>query len=288
MILPTRTARAFAFTSIAGLALTGCTTNSKDSKGNGKLTVSSTSSECKVSASEAPSGTLSFSVKNDGDKVTEFYLLGSDRLRIVGEVENIAPGLTRELVVKAAPGTYYTACKPGMVGKGIQSKFTVTDSGADLTPTGADKALVDEADKQYQAYVKDQATQLSAQTTTFVNLYKSGKDAEARALYAKARLHWERVEPVAESFGDLDPKMDLREADLEKGQEWTGWHRIEKDLWPPKSGYTEMSKTERNKIADQLLSDTKTFETRTKTTTCLLYTSPSPRDVEESRMPSSA
>ena len=267
MILPTRTARAFAFTSIAGLALTGCTSNSKDSKGEGKLTVSSTSSECKVSASEAPSGTLSFSVKNDGDKVTEFYLLGSDRLRIVGEVENIAPGLTRELVVKAAPGTYYTACKPGMVGKGIQSKFTVTDSGADLTPTGADKALVDEADKQYQAYVKDQATQLSAQTTTFVNLYKSGKDAEARALYAKARLHWERVEPVAESFGDLDPKMDLREADLEKGQEWTGWHRIEKDLWPPKSGYTEMSKTERNKIADQLLSDTKTFETRTKTTT---------------------
>jgi len=92
-------------------------------------------------------------------------------------------------------------------------------------------------------------------------------DAEARALYAKARLHWERVEPVAESFGDLDPKMDLREADLEKGQEWTGWHRIEKDLWPPKSGYTAMSKTERNKIADQLLSDTKTFETRTKTTT---------------------
>ena len=37
---------------------------------------------------------------------------------------------------------------------------------------------------------------------------------------------------MAESFGDLDPKMDLREADLEKGQKWTGWHRIEKDLWP--------------------------------------------------------
>ena len=37
---------------------------------------------------------------------------------------------------------------------------------------------------------------------------------------------------MAESFGDLDPKMDAREADLEPGQTWTGWHRIEKDLWP--------------------------------------------------------
>ena len=37
---------------------------------------------------------------------------------------------------------------------------------------------------------------------------------------------------MAESFGDLDPKMDLREADVEPGDEWTGWHLLEKDLWP--------------------------------------------------------
>ena len=49
-------------------------------------------------------------------------------------------------------------------------------------------------------------------------------------------MHWERIETVAESFGDLDPMMDAREADLEPGQEWTGWHRIEKDLWPAAGG----------------------------------------------------
>ena len=54
-------------------------------------------------------------------------------------------------------------------------------------------------------------------------------------------MHWERIEPVAESFGDLDPMLDLREADLEEGQEWTGWHRIEKDLWPPADGYTPLT-----------------------------------------------
>ena len=63
-------------------------------------------------------------------------------------------------------------------------------------------------------------------------LYKSGDDDAARALYPDARTHWERIETVAESFGDLDPQMDAREADLEPGQKWTGWHRIEKDLWP--------------------------------------------------------
>jgi iron uptake system component EfeO len=43
------------------------------------------------------------------------------------------------------------------------------------------------------------------------------------------------MEPVAEAFGDLDPKMDLREADLEAGQAWTGWHPIEKQLWAENS-----------------------------------------------------
>ena len=48
-------------------------------------------------------------------------------------------------------------------------------------------------------------------------------------------MHWERIETVAESFGDLDPMMDAREADLEPGQKWTGWHLIEKDLWPQRA-----------------------------------------------------
>ena len=52
----------------------------------------------------APSGTLTFRVTNTGDDITEFYLLGEDELRVVGEVENVGPGLTRDLVVQAAPG----------------------------------------------------------------------------------------------------------------------------------------------------------------------------------------
>ncbi len=257
------------------LALAGCTDNAPSQSAGesgaagtsaAPLTVNSTDTECQVSANTAGSGNLVFSVTNGGSKITEFYLLGEDGLRIVGEVENIGPGLTRDLVVRAAPGNYFTACKPGMVGEGIRSAFNVTDSGTDLD-AGTDPELVAEANKQYASYVKDQTEQLKTKTEQFVALYIAGKDDEARALYAPARVHWERIEPVAESFGDLDPRMDLREADLEAGQKWTGWHVIEKDLWPPKTGYKAMTDAQRKAMADQLLKDTDELYTRTRTIT---------------------
>ncbi|MET1004265.1 MAG: iron uptake system protein EfeO [Propionibacteriaceae bacterium] len=254
--------------------LAACTDNapsgsSAGDTGDGRaLTVAASDTACTVSAGTAPSGNLNFSVKNDGTQVTEFYLLASDGLRIVGEVENIGPGLSRDLVVTTAPGEYFTACKPGMVGDGIRSPFSVSDSGADLTPQGDDKELVAAADKLYAAYVKDQTEQLLAQTEKFTQLYVAGSDDEARALYPVAREHWERIEPVAESFGDLDPKMDLREADVEEGDQWTGWHRIEKDLWPERAkDYQALSEADRKKYADDLLANTKDLYKRTRTVT---------------------
>src|SRR6476659_5687431 len=92
--------------------------------------------------------------------------------------------------------------------------------------------LLDTGTRQYSAFVLDQTDQLLDGTRAFAAAYAAGDTTKARGLYADTRMHWERIEPVAESFGDLDPKLDAREADLEPGQEWTGWHRIEKDLWP--------------------------------------------------------
>ena len=250
-------------------AAVACTdnTSASGSSGEGVLTVSSTNEECDVSAGSAPSGNLVFKVKNQGDQVTEFYLYAADGLRIVGEVENIGPGLTRDLVLRAAPGDYFTACKPGMVGKGIREPFTVSDSGKEITVSADEQTLLDTANQQYASYVKDQTEQLLTKTEKFVDLYQAGDDDAARALYADARVHWERIEPVAESFGDLDPKMDLREADLEAGQEWTGWHLIEKDLWPTMKGYDALSDAERTEYGDQLLTDTNELYDRTRSMT---------------------
>lgn len=222
----------------------------------GMIAVISTAEGCEVSAGEAGSGNLAFRVSNEGSQVTEFYLYAADGLRIVGEIENIGPGLTRDLVVRATPGEYVTACKPGMTGKGIRSPFRVTDSGDDLTIEGVEEADITAAETQYAAYVRDQAQELLDATGDFLDAYRSGDDDRARDLYPTARQHWERIETVAESFGDLDPKMDLREADLEPGQEWTGWHRIEKDLWPPADDYAPLSLEDRVPLAEDLLANT--------------------------------
>ena len=266
MQLPKLPAALTATSAAALLVMTGCTSNQPQAgdqgSGDGTVAVSSTDDECSVSTDEAPSGTLVFDVTNDGSKVTEFYLYREDGKTIAGEVENIGPGLNRQLVLKAEPGSYVTACKPGMKGAGIRGDFTVTGSGEAVS--GTDQHLLDQATGTYRAYVQREVDALVAGTQEFVTAYKSGQDDKARALYAPVRTHWERIEPVAESFGDLDPKMDLREADLEEGQTWTGWHLLEKDLWWPSDEprRERLTGAERARYADRLLADTRDLHDR--------------------------
>jgi iron uptake system component EfeO len=117
--------------------LAGCVANAPASGGAGTIAVESTGTECRISSASAPSGTITFRVKNSGDEVTEFYVLGEDGVRVVGEVENIGPGVTRDLVIVAQPGAYVTACKPGMAGDGIQAPFTVAHAGVVASPAGS-------------------------------------------------------------------------------------------------------------------------------------------------------
>jgi len=230
---------------------------------NPAITVKSSATDCTVSAHEAPAGTIRFTVSNTGDTVTEFYLLGEDKLRIAGEVENIGPGLSRDLVVQLPAGTYYTTCKPGMQGDGIgTAKFTVTPS-ASAPKVSADVALhVENATTAYAAYVDEQVQQLVEGTARFAAAYTAGDDDAARALYAPTRIHWERIETVAESFGDLDPRLDAREADLAPGEDWTGWHAIEKDLWAENAepGFARYTPAHRAELARQLVADTATLQ----------------------------
>ena len=254
---------------IALLTLAGCVPNNPASTdAAGAITVDSSSTDCSVSSTSANSGTLTFSVTNSGDQVTEFYLLADDGLRIVGEVENVGPGISRDLVVQAQPGDYFTVCKPGMVGDGIgRAAFTV--SGDKVQLAGDQQEQVDQAAVNYVAYVKDQVGQLVTGTKTFVDAFESDTPSPdgktAAELYATTRANYERIEPVAESFGDLDPAIDFREADVPAEDEWTGWHRIEKDLFPPAAAdnggaeYVPLTADERSYYGDKLVADTQSL-----------------------------
>ncbi|GAA3427923.1 iron uptake system protein EfeO [Streptosporangium sandarakinum] len=240
---------------LALATLTACATETPASDGSaaerkspGKVTVAATDTECKVAVSEIAAGTSTFAITNGGSKVTEFYVYAPGD-RVMAEMENIVPGLTRELIAELPAGTYETACKPGMVGKGIRNALKVT---GEHTPLDADAKLA-EATKSYKRYIESQSDTLLVKTQEFVDAVKAGDIGKAKELYPVSRTYWERIEPVAEIFGDLDPAIDAREADLAEGEEWTGYHRIEKDLWVGK----DISKD--GPIADKLLADVKTI-----------------------------
>ena len=131
-----------------------------------------------------------------------------------------------------------------------------------VTLTAQQTARVDRGAEKYADYVRTETDLLLAGTARFVAAYKNGDDDKARSLYAPTRMHWEAIEPVAETFGDLDPRTDAREADLAEGDEWAGWHLIEKDLWPAEAeaGYQPLSDAERTEYADRLLTDLSTLK----------------------------
>ena len=253
------TRRALALTLVpAALVLAGCgggADGAAPADGKGPIAVTASDTTCDVARTEAPAGTIEFTVANTGTKINEFYVFAEGD-RIMGEVENIAPGLTRTFHLEVSePGTYEAACKPGMVGKGIRSPFTVT--GASAAPTSED-ARIKAATASYARYVGSQADALLTRTTEFVGLVKAGRVDEAKALYPTARSYWERIEPVAESFGDLDPRIDGREDVVEEGLAFTGYHRLERDLWV--AGLQSDSPA----IADQLLADVTNVVTQAK------------------------
>jgi iron uptake system component EfeO len=235
--------------SLALAVLTAACGGSDDGGGDGSaaadaIPVSATDDTCDVDATELEPGTHEFSVTNSGSKVTEFYVYAEGD-RVMAEVENLAPGRSRDLLVELPAGQYETACKPGMIGDGIRNGLTVTGESAQLPE---DESLA-QAAEDYQRYVRSQTAALTEQTTAFVEAVKAGDVEGAQALFPVARTYWERIEPVAEIFGDLDPRIDGREGDQAEGEDFTGFHRIEKALWET-GDVSDMGS-----VADQLLAD---------------------------------
>ncbi|MEC1522407.1 imelysin family protein [Neobacillus niacini] len=116
-----------------------------------------------------------------------------------------------------------------------ETKNTVSDSFSVVTD-------------EYRKYAIGEIEEFVKATEAFTTAVKNGDVDQAKALYATSRVHYERAEPIAEVFGDLDPKIDAREGDVPEA-EWGGYHRIEKGLWVENTtiGYEQ--------YAEQLMKD---------------------------------
>ncbi len=141
---------------IAALTLVGgiSACSSDSSSGGTSYDVNAGDTTCALSTTTFPAGTVTFKVENTGSDVTEVYVYGKSGdafTKIMGEVENVGPGTSREFRADLSAGTYEVACKPGMQGEGIRTAITVTGAGGDASATDSSAAYDRELELEIEA-----------------------------------------------------------------------------------------------------------------------------------------
>jgi len=227
----------------------GCGSSNDAAPGAKKMAFELTDAGCVPNQAKAPAGPINFEVENAGtSKVTELEVLDGET--ILGEVENLSDGLSGSFALTLEQGEYTLYCPGGDTERG-----TLTVSGE---LQAANSPQVEKTIAQYRDYLEENTTELVAETEPFVAAVVAGEVDKAKSLYAAARIPYERIEPVAESFGDLDPRIDARENDV-PAKEWSGFHVIEKALWEEETAKGMAP------VAKQLLADIEELEEKVKT-----------------------
>jgi high-affinity iron transporter len=199
---------------------------------------------CEPAQLKLASGPTTFVVTNKGSsKVTEYEVVQGDRA--LAEAENVTSGLTKRFSLTLQPGRYELRCTGGTRG----ASLAVSGAHSDLALDPALQRGVD----GYRTFLERETASLITGVEGLRHALASGDLAAARRAYATARVPYERVEPVAESFGDLDPRIDARANDVPKSQ-WTGFHPIERKLWVGKTTKGTAG------LADGLLADARKLQ----------------------------
>ncbi len=257
--MPRSALRVAGLIALAGLAVAGCAKDKTDGAAAGatKVTIELTDDGCAPSPASVAAGPVTFEITNkNASKVTEAELMQNDI--IVGEKENLAPGLSGTFSLHLNAGTYQVYCPNAKTEK---TDFKVTGTAAGASQDPAVKALLAQAVTGYQQFVVAEVDKLVPATKQFTDAVRAGDIDKAKSLYAPARYYYEEVEPVAESFGDLDPDIDARADDVTDPSQWTGFHRLEKALWADRS----LAGTA--PIADKLDADVARLKSQVATTT---------------------
>jgi len=227
--------------------------SSASSDAEARIEVGISESGCSPTTLTAASGPVLFVVTNDATDVGEFEIIGEDQ-RVIDEAENIVPGFVVNLSTRLDGGTYELVCGTLSSPRGA---LTVSGGVAATRPpsTVVDAAVLADTVSEYKSYVLAESDSLISVIDTFTAAIDSGDLEAAKAAYGPSRVPWERVEPIAELFADLDPKIDAREDDYEAGVDdpgFTGYHRIEKGLWVDGTtdGLTDLAATLRADVAD--------------------------------------
>jgi iron uptake system component EfeO len=192
------------------------------------VTIDLTPQGCAPKPAKIAAGPVQFNVTNtNAGAVSEAELRTSNLAKILGEQENLTPGLSGGFSLDLQPGTYKINCP----GASVQHwNFTVTGkaSGASWQSNPQLAAAV----SSYGSYIDQNAASLVTHTQAFCQAIDAGNMAQAEVLYPKARVYYERIEPVAEIWGSLDTEIDGRwENPVTVASQFIGFHKIEQLIW---------------------------------------------------------
>ena len=218
------------------------------------VAVTITDKGCEPAALTVAPGKSAFKIKNASRRAVEWEILQG--VNVVDERENIVPGFVQTLTTTLDAGQYAMTC--GLLSN---PKGTLTVAAGDASAAAGPPSAMDLVGplSEYKVYVTHEVDMLVTETRAFTDALKAGRLDEAKALYAPTRQHYERIEPIAELFNDLDGSMDSREDDFEKKAEdpaFTGFHRIEKTL------FAEGTARGLSPLADKLMADATTLQGR--------------------------
>ncbi len=239
------------------LLLVGC--GSTTSSAGGKtIAVSLTDAGCAPAKMTTEAGSVTFDVTNGGTgKVSELELKNAKGI-ILGERENIVSGISGSFTLNLEPGRYVLNCPNG----DTEDNGTLVVTGTSTSAAGAAPSpLLVKATTGYRTYVTKQSDELLAGTKQFVAALNANDVARAKELFGPVRYHYEAIEPVAESFGNLDPEIDARANDVAKPSDWTGFHRIERILWE------KNTTAGTHRYGTKLLADVATLDQKVRTLT---------------------
>ena len=188
------------------------------------VTIDLTPQGCAPKPAKITAGAVQFNVSNtNAGAVSEAELRTSNLAKILGEQENLTPGLSGGFSLDLQPGTYKINC-PGA----SQQHWNLTVTGKTSGASWQSNPQLAAAVSGYSTYINDNTTQLVSSTQTFCKAIDAGNLSQAKVLYPKARVYYERIEPVAEIWGSLDTEIDGRwENPVTVASQFIGFHKIE-------------------------------------------------------------
>jgi iron uptake system component EfeO len=215
-------------------------------------------SHCGQGWTDPHAGPQNLRVTNTDIAPAEVYVIDVPGGAIHGEIEGLAPGVTRSLPITLGAGTYAIKClvedNDPVVGPSVHITGSSTSGPAALPVSYND---LYGPTRDYQKYVTGGLETLAAKTKTLAADVDKGDLKAAKKSWLPAHLAYESLGAAYGTFGDFEGAIDGRPAGLPKGvhdPDFTGFHRVEYGLW-----HGESAKSLRSS-ADRLLKDVKALK----------------------------